>query len=153
MIHRITDDHRTRFAVTGVLMTLLHLAVFQALSPLVLAEVANATAFVVVTQANFLVSYHWTWASRRTAGREPLRKVLRRAVLFNASVAVAFASNAAAFWAVHRLAGLHPTASVLAATVVSAAVSYLVSSRVVFARASAAARSALVEPAQPAPAR
>ncbi|TNM64224.1 GtrA family protein [Streptomyces sp. NP160] len=132
-------DHRVRFAVTGVAMTLLHLAVFRLLSGHVLAEVANATAFVVATQVNFLVSYHWTWASRRSARTEPLRAVARRAALFNASVLVAFGANSLAFWAVHRLLGVPGTASVLLATVVSAAVSYLVSSRVVFARGALAA--------------
>ncbi|TXR56134.1 GtrA family protein [Quadrisphaera setariae] len=130
----IMRDHRARFAVTGVAMTLLHLAVFRLLSGHVLAEVANATAFVVATQVNFLASYHWTWASRRAGVREPLRAVARRALLFNASVLVAFGANSLAFWAAHRLFGASGTASVLLATVVSAAVSYLVSSRLVFAR-------------------
>ncbi|MBC3762617.1 GtrA family protein [Quadrisphaera oryzae] len=130
----IVRDHRVRFAVTGVAMTLLHLAVFRLLSGHVLAEVANATAFVVATQVNFLVSYHWTWASRRSGAPEPLRAVARRALLFNASVLVAFGANTLAFWVAHRLLGTSGTASVLLATVVSAAVSYLVSSRLVFAR-------------------
>lgn len=134
MLTSIMRDHRARFAVTGVAMTLLHLAVFRLLTGHVLAEVANATAFVVATQVNFLVSYHWTWASRRSGQTEQLRSVARRALLFNASVLVAFGANTLAFWAVHRLLGVPGTASVLLATVVSAAVSYLVSSRLVFAR-------------------
>lgn len=134
MLKSILRDHRTRFAVTGAAMTLLHLAVFRLLSGHVLAEVANATAFVVATQVNFLVSYHWTWASRRTGAAEPLGAVARRALLFNASVLVAFGANSVAFWAVHRLLGASGTSSVLLATVVSAVVSYVVSSRLVFAR-------------------
>lgn len=137
MLRPLLRDHRARFAAVGVAMTLLHLVVFRVLEPHLLAEVANAAAFVVVTQVNFGVSYHWTWASRRTAGREPVLRVARRMLVFNASVLVAFLVNSAAFWAGHRLLGVPPLVSVLAATAVSAVVSYLVSSRVVFARSAA----------------
>ncbi|MGQ7295949.1 GtrA family protein [Quadrisphaera sp. KR29] len=139
MLTSIVRDHRARFAVTGVAMTLLHLGVYRLLSGHVIAEAANATAFVVATQVNFLVSYHWTWASRRAGATEPLGAVARRALLFNASVLVAFGANSLAFWAAHRLLGASGTASVLLATAVSAAVSYLVSSRLVFARGARAA--------------
>jgi putative flippase GtrA len=124
----------TRFAVVGAAMTVLHLAVFTAASTRVPVEAANVVAFLLVTQVNFVVSYRWTWASRRVPGREPVRAVVRRAVVFNGSAALTFGVNAAVLSLAYRVAGATPLVSAVVATVVSAGASFLMSSRVVFAR-------------------
>lgn len=126
-------DPRARFLVVGVGSTLVHLAVMTSLLPLVLAEVANATAFVVATQANFAASYRWTWASRRTGG-EGRAHVLRRLALFNAAAVLGFGVNSASFAAAHRLLDAPPLVSALLATAVSCVVSFAVTSRLVFAQ-------------------
>lgn len=146
MLRDLLEDHRVRFAGVGLAMPLLHLAIFRALSPSAVPELANGTAFVLATQVNFLVSFHWTWASRRAPVREPLRRLARRALCFNASMAVALLANSAAFWTAHRLVVLPPTASVLAATAVSAGVAYLTSSRLVFARPGVTTEQVVVPP-------
>ncbi len=121
-----------RFAVVGLAMTALHLAVFQWVLPWSPPEVANVLAFLTATQANFALSYFWTWSARRPVGRETVGNVLRRALLFNGSAALGFGVNAAVFSTAHRLADLGPTQSAVVATVASAAASFLLSSRVVF---------------------
>lgn len=123
-----------RFALVGAAVTVLHLALFTALSGRLVAELANLVAFVLATQVNFAVSYYWTWSARRVRGAETVRSVLRRAVLFNGSAALGFGLNAAVFSMVYRVAGLPSLASALVATVVSAAASFVLSSRVVFRR-------------------
>ena len=133
MLGSLRHASATRFAVVGLAMTVLHLTVFHLVSGWVVAEAANVTAFVVVTQVNFVLSYYWTWAPRRVAGAETLRSVLRRAALFNGSAALGFGVNAAIFSVVYRVAGLGPMTSALIATVGSAAASFVLSSRVVFA--------------------
>ena len=124
----------TRFVLVGLAMTVLHLAVFRLASDRMVAEAANVTAFAVVTQVNFVLSYYWTWAARRVAGTETVRSVLRRAALFNGSAALGFGVNSAVFSVAYRVVGLGPMSSALVATVGSAAASFLLSSRVVFAR-------------------
>ncbi len=130
----LSRDHRARFALVGLGITGVHFLVLAALLPVVVPEVANALAFVVATQVNFAVSYSWTWASRRGPGREGPRQLARRLGLFNASALVAFAVNAAAFAGAHRLLDTPPLVSAVVATVLSAVVSFVVSSRLVFAR-------------------
>lgn len=121
-----------RFAVVGLAVTGLHLALFALLSRWTVAELANVVAFVVATQVNFAVSYYWTWSSRRLVGEETLRSVLRRAAVFNGSAALGFGVNAAVFSMAYRVVGMPSMASALVATVVSAAASFVLSSRVVF---------------------
>lgn len=130
----LSRDHRARFALVGLAITGVHFVVLAALLPVVVPEAANALAFVVATQANFAVSYSWTWASRRGPGREGPRQLARRLGLFNASALVAFAVNAGAFAAAHRLLDTPPLLSAVLATVLSAVVSFVVSSRLVFAQ-------------------
>ena len=123
-----------RFIVVGMAMTVLHLAVFRLVVPWSIPEVANVVAFLVATQVNFVLSYFWTWSSRRPLGRETVGYVLRRGVLFNGSALLAFGVNVTVFSAAYRLAGAPSMVSAVAATAVSAAASFLISSRVVFAR-------------------
>ena len=130
----LSRDHRARFALVGLGVTGVHFVVLAALLPVVVPEAANALAFVVATQVNFAVSYSWTWASRRGPGRESARQLVRRLGLFNASALVAFAVNAGAFAAAHRLLDTPPLLSAVVATVLSAVVSFVVSSRLVFAQ-------------------
>ncbi|TXR56289.1 GtrA family protein [Quadrisphaera setariae] len=129
-------DPRARFLVVGVGSTLVHLAVMTSLLPLVVAEAANATAFVVATQANFAASYCWTWASRRS-GSEGRAHLLRRLALFNAAAVLGFGVNSACFSSAHRLLDAPPVLSALMATAVSAVVSFAVTSRLVFAQRAA----------------
>ncbi|MEH3079133.1 MAG: GtrA family protein [Quadrisphaera sp.] len=141
-------DPRARFLVVGVGSTLVHLAVMTSLLPLVVAEAANATAFVVATQANFAASYRWTWASRRS-GSEGRAHLLRRLALFNAAAVLGFGVNSACFTSAHRLLDAPPVLSALMATAVSAVVSFAVTSRLVFAQRAArpaGAASAAVAP-------
>lgn len=133
MLRALCRAPGVRFVVVGLAMTALHLAVLQLVVPVAVAEVANVVAFLVATQVNFLLSYFWTWRDRRPVGRESAGCVLRRAALFNGSATAAFAVNAVAFSAAHRLAALGPSPSALVATVASAAASFLLSSGVVFA--------------------
>ncbi len=130
----LSRDPRARFALVGLGVTGVHFGVLAVLLPVVVPEVANALAFVVATQVNFAVSYCWTWASRRGPGREGLHQLARRLGLFNASALVAFGVNAAAFAAAHRLLDTPPLLSAVVATVLSAVVSFVVSSRLVFAQ-------------------
>ncbi|NEK58924.1 GtrA family protein [Geodermatophilus sabuli] len=134
MLSALRRARCARFAVVGLAMTVLHLAVFGVLVRWSPPEAANVIAFLTVTQVNFALSYFWTWSSRRPLGQETVASVLRRAVLFNGSAALGFGVNAAVFSTAHRMAGLPPMSSALAATVVSAGTSFLLSSRVVFAR-------------------
>lgn len=133
MLRALCRAQTARFAVVGLAMTALHLTVFRIVLPWSLPEVANAVAFVTATQVNFLLSYFWTWSARRPVGQETPAYVFRRAILFNFSAALAFAVNAAVFSAAYRIAELPPVESALAATLVSAATSFLLSSRVIFA--------------------
>ncbi|PWJ55149.1 Putative flippase GtrA (transmembrane translocase of bactoprenol-linked glucose) [Quadrisphaera granulorum] len=130
---QISRDPRARFLVVGAGSTAVHLAVMSAVLPLVLAEGANAIAFVVATQVNFTASYCWTWASRRT-GREGPAHLARRLALFNAAALLGFGVNSACFSAAHRLLDASPVLSALLATAVSAVVSFAVTSRLVFAQ-------------------
>jgi putative flippase GtrA len=133
MLRVLSRAHGARFAAVGLAMTALHLAVFRLASPWSVPEIANVVAFLTATQVNFALSYLWTWSSRRPVGEETVGYVLRRAVLFNGSAAVGFGVNAVVFSAAHRLAGMPPMHSALVATVASAAASFLLSSRLVFA--------------------
>lgn len=123
-----------RFAVVGLAMTVLHLAAFRLLLPWSVPEVANVVAFLVATQVNFVLSYFWTWSARRPVGGETVGSVLRRAVLFNGSAALGFGVNAAVFSTALRVVGLTPLQSAVVATGASAAATFLLSFRVVFAR-------------------
>lgn len=136
-------DPRARFLLVGAGSTLVHLAVMTALLPLLVAEAANATAFVVATQANFAASYCWTWSSRRS-GAEGRGHLLRRLALFNAAAVLGFGVNTASFSAAHRLLEAPPLVSALVATVACAVVSFTVTSRLVFAER--AARSTAAAP-------
>jgi putative flippase GtrA len=136
MLRALLAASATRFAVVGLAMTALNFVVFELLEQRMVAELANVLAFVAATQVNFAVSYYWTWSTRRVIGGETVASVLRRAVLFNGSAALAFGVNAAVFSLVYRVVGVSPTASVLIATVASAVASFVLSSRLVFARSS-----------------
>jgi putative flippase GtrA len=135
-----------RFAVVGLTMTLLHLAIFQLVLPWSVPEIANVVAFLTATQANFALSYFWTWSARRPVGQETVGFVLRRAALFNGSATLGFGVNAAVFSAAHRIAELGPTQSAVVASAVSAAASFLLSSRVIFARRGVLAAADLTDP-------
>ena len=136
MLHALRHASTIRFAVVGLAMTALNLAVFRAVSPLVVAEAANLTAFLLVTQVNFVVSYWWTWSSRRIAGAETVRSVLRRALAFNGTAAVGFGANAVVFSLAYRVIGTTPMVSAVVATAASAVTNFLLSSLVVFRRRS-----------------
>ena len=151
LLQALARAQTTRFAVVGLAMTALHLAVLNLVLPWTVAEVANVVAFLTATQVNFALSYFWTWSARRSVGSETVGYVLRRALLFNGSAALGFGVNAVVFSAVHRLAGLGPTTSALVATVASAVASFLLSSRVVFARREVLAAADLVNPSGPGP--
>lgn len=133
-MHVLLRIPAVRFTLVGLAMTVLHLGLFGLLAPHTVPEVANVAAFVCVMQANFVVSYLWTWSSRRPAGQETVGSILRRAALFTGSASAGFAVNAAVFSAAYRLAGLAPLESAVAATAASAAGTFLLSSYVVFAR-------------------
>jgi len=135
-----------RFVVVGLARTALHLAVFRLVLPWSVPELANVVAFLTATQVNFALSYFWTWSARRPVGSETVGSVLRRAVLFNGSAALGFGVNAAVFSTAHRAVGLGPTQSALVATAASAAASFLLSSRVVFARREVLAAADLPDP-------
>ena len=134
MLRALGRAQTTRFAVVGLAMTALHLLVFQLVMRWTAPEAANAVAFVVATQVNFVLSYFWTWSARRPVGEESVGSVLRRAVLFNGSAALGLGVNTVVFSTALRLVGLAPLTSALVATVASATTSFLLSSRVVFAR-------------------
>jgi len=134
MLHALWHAHSARFAVVGLTISALHLAVFTLVSPWSVPEVANVVAFLTATQVNFTLSYFWTWSSRRPVGRETVGYVVRRAVLFNGSAFLGFCVNAAVYSTAHRIAGVPPLQSAVVATVASAAASFLLSSRVVFTR-------------------
>jgi putative flippase GtrA len=134
MLRPLSRAPAVRFTVVGLAMTVLHLLVFRALSAVTIPELANSGAFVVATQVNFALSYCWTWSTRRQPGGETPGRVASRAVLFNASASAAFLVNAAVFAAAHRLAAVEPLPSALVATAVSACASFVVSSRLTFAR-------------------
>jgi putative flippase GtrA len=134
MLRALCHASAVRFAVVGLAMTALHLAVFRAVSPFVVAEAANLTAFVLVTQVNFAVSYWWTWSSRRVAGEETVRSVLSRVAAFNGTAAVGFGANAVVFSLAYRVVGTTSMVAAVVATSVSAAASFLLSSLVIFRR-------------------
>ncbi|RFU21419.1 GtrA family protein [Geodermatophilus marinus] len=134
MLPALWRAHSARFAVVGLTVTALHLAVFVLVSPWSVPEVANVAAFLTATQVNFALSYLWTWSSRRPVGRETAGHVVRRAVLFNGSALVGFCVNAAVFSTAYRVAGMPPLHSAVVATAASAAANFTLSSRVVFTR-------------------
>ncbi len=134
MLQALWRSQTARFAVVGLAMTALHLAVFRLVLPSTMPEAANVIAFLTATQVNFALSYFWTWSARRPLGEETVGSVLRRAVLFNGSAGLGFGVNAAVFSTAHRLVGLAPLESAVVATFASAAASFLLSSRVVFVR-------------------
>ncbi len=134
MLQALWRSPTVRFAVVGLAMTALHLAVFRLVLPSTKPEAANVIAFLTATQVNFALSYFWTWSARRPLGAETVGSVLRRAVLFNGSAGLGFGVNAAVFSTAHRLLGLAPLESAAVATFASAAASFLLSSRVVFVR-------------------
>lgn len=133
MLRALCRAQTIRFAVVGLAITALHLLVFQLVLPWTAPEAANVVAFLTATQVNFVLSYFWTWSARRPVGQETVGSVLRRAVLFNGSAALGFGVNAVVFSTALRLVGLAPLTSAAVATVASAATSFLLSSRVVFA--------------------
>ena len=132
-----------RFALVGLGMTALHLAVFRLVLPVTVPEIANVVAFLAATQVNFVLSYLWTWSSRRPVGSETLRGILSRALAFTGSALLGFGVNAAAFSTASRIAGLPPLVSAVAATVVSGATNFLLGSRLVFAGRGAASVAAV----------
>ncbi|SDN59331.1 GtrA family protein [Geodermatophilus sp. DSM 45219] len=134
MLRALCRAQTIRFAVVGLAITALHLLVFRLVLPWTAPEAANVVAFLTATQVNFVLSYFWTWSARRPVGRETVGSVLRRAVLFNGSATLGFGVNAVVFSTALRLVGLDPLTSAAVATVASAATSFLLSSRVVFAR-------------------
>jgi putative flippase GtrA len=134
MLRAARSATAVRFALVGLAITGLHLAVFRLASSWLVAEEANVVAFLVATQVNFAVSYWWTWSGRRLVGTETVGSVLRRAVVFNGTAAVGFGVNAVVFSLAYRVAHTPSMASALIGTLASAGVSFLLSSRIVFAR-------------------
>ncbi len=151
MLRTIWRAQTARFAVVGLAVTALHLAVLQLVLPWSVPEIANVIAFLTATQVNFALSYSWTWAARRPVGSETVGSVLRRALLFTGSAALGFGVNAVVFSAVHRLVGLDPMQSAVVATVASATANFVLSSRFVFARREVLAAADLVNPSRPGP--
>ena len=134
MLRAVCSAPALRFAVVGLTMTGLHLTLFQLLVAGSVPEVANAVAFLVVTQVNFALSYSWTWASRRPAGRHPAPALVRRAALFTGSALVGLAMNTVVLSIAHRIGGLPALHSAVVATAASAVTNFVLASRVVFAR-------------------
>ena len=120
-----------RFSVVGALCTAVHFALFRQLLTFVPATLANVSAFAATTQVNFAASYRWTWAARLVARDSP-RTALARLLTFNATALVALGANSLAFLAVYPASGHRPHVAAAVATVASACVSYLLSSRLTF---------------------
>lgn len=123
-----------RFVAVGLSVTGLHLAIFRIASGWAAPEVANLVAFLAATQVNFAISYFWTWSSRRRPGDETLGSLTRRALVFNGSAMLGFAVNTAVLSTAYRVVGLPALESAVTATICSAGVTFLLNSRVVFAR-------------------
>jgi putative flippase GtrA len=89
------------FAFQFVLLTLMvHLAVYR--------PVANAVAFAISAQLNFLLSSRLTWRDRPVAGR---RGAGARWLAYNATALVSLGCNTAVFTLSYRSIGTTPAAA------------------------------------------
>jgi putative flippase GtrA len=117
-----------RFAITGGLAGATQLVILSCLSRQgVPALAANATAFVLAAQLNFLLSSVFTWRDRRCT-----RAVWRRWLAFHWAIASMAVVNMAVF-AVADTA-LPELAASAAGILVAAIGNFLIGDRVVFAR-------------------
>jgi putative flippase GtrA len=87
--HRLARFALTGLAAGGMQLLLLHLLEADGLSPLL----ANATAFMVATQANFALSQLFTWRDRSAGQRDLPGRWLR----FHGAVAGSAVLNMAVF--------------------------------------------------------
>jgi putative flippase GtrA len=140
-IRRWTSSHVTRFGIVGFAVTAVFFAIFRSLLIVLSPTRANLTAFVIATQLNFVMSYKWTWVERTSGRPHGAYSVLRRALLFNGTAAIALAANSGAFITSQRALNMTPMGSAALATIASAGASFLLNSRVTFARTPSMARN------------
>ncbi len=127
--------HLARYAVVGLICTAFQLLLFPMLLRVGVPPVAaNTAAFLLSTQVNFVLSYRFTWAHRRGGMRLPARRLAARCLAFNGAASFGLAVNAVAFFALHALVALPPMPSAVAAVAASTAVTYLLSSKMIFIR-------------------
>ncbi len=108
------------FGLVGVAAALTHLAVFEALKSRIWPELANAAGFGVAFVVSF-AGHRWlSFAGTRT----PLGQSLRR---FGVTALAGFACNELCFMGLYRLAGWPSLAALLAAMVLAAAQTFVLS--------------------------
>lgn len=144
-----TRPHVLRYAVVGLVCTAFQLLVFAGLHRLMPAEVANAAAFIISTQLNFLLSYRWTWAARLAGANDTRRIAVRRLVGFNLAASAGLLINSGAFIALFRLLHLAANLSAPLAVTVSTCASYVLGSKFVFAAPKAMPAKAMPSQAMP----
>jgi cellulose synthase/poly-beta-1,6-N-acetylglucosamine synthase-like glycosyltransferase/putative flippase GtrA len=120
--------------IVGAVSTLFQLALLHVLLLLssTSAELDNSVAFLLSTQLNFGLSDRFTWAHRVRSRAGRVNGLAVRLLSFNASAALGLLVNASVFSSAHHIMGLPVIVSALAAVGSSTAVSYVLSSRVVF---------------------
>ena len=108
------------FSLVGVAAALTHLAVFEALKSMLWPELANAAGFGVAFVVSF-AGHRWlSFAGSST----PLGQSLRR---FAVTALAGFACNELCFMGLYRLAGWPSLAALLAAMVLAAGQTFVLS--------------------------
>lgn len=108
------------FGLVGVAAALTHLAVFEGLKTTLWPELANAAGFAVAFVVSF-AGHRWlSFADSRT----PLGQSLRR---FGVTALAGFACNELCFMGLYRLAGWPSLAALLAAMVLAAVQTFVLS--------------------------
>lgn len=108
------------FGLVGVAAALTHLAVFEALKSMLWPELANAAGFGVAFVVSF-AGHRWlSFAGSST----PLGQSLRR---FAVTALAGFACNELCFMGLYRLAGWPSLAALLAAMVLAAGQTFVLS--------------------------
>lgn len=108
------------FGLVGVAAALTHLAVFEGLKTTLWPELANAAGFGVAFVVSF-AGHRWlSFADSRT----PLGQSLRR---FGVTALAGFACNELCFMGLYRLAGWPSLAALLAAMVLAAVQTFVLS--------------------------
>lgn len=126
-------SHGLRYAIVGAICTAFHLATFLLLLAVLQPHVANAVAFAIAMQVNFLLSYRWTWSARTGHCSDATRAVLWRLLAFNASGVAVLALNSLSYWTSVAALHLGPVPAAVLALVVSSSAAYVLSSRLLFA--------------------
>ncbi len=144
---RRLPPHVIRYMIVGAGCTLFQLAILRVLlvvSPTG-AELDNSVAFLLSTQLNFGLSDRFTWAHRVRGSPMRANGLAVRLLSFNASAALGLMVNAVVFSSAHQVMGLSVAVSALTAVGSSTAVSYVLSSRVVFRSGRRPRTSALID--------